>query len=97
MTLSELTVMGLRGIEHAELAIQPRLALGCAGHGSGILLHMRNSECRKHCGQDHLRVIARRWSLWASSARASSHPGGDIRADRYSETQPQPCGQHPVG
>src|ERR1700682_1008333 len=73
MILTELTVSGLRCIEHAELEIPPGLASGYVDHGSGktgpleaiFLLgrcrsfRMRNSERLIQRGQDHLRVIGR--------------------------------------
>jgi len=97
MTPTELTVTGRRCIERRELAIPPGLALQRVGHDLGVLLRVRNSMCWIPHVQDHLRVIRCRWPLWASSARASSHPGGHIRADRCSEARPQPSGQHPLG
>src|SRR6266436_547829 len=71
MILTELTVTGLRCIEHAELEIP--LALVCGDNGSGktslleamFLLgrgrsfRTRNSERLIRRGQDHLRVIGR--------------------------------------
>src|SRR5882762_2618804 len=73
MILTELTVSGLRCIEHAELEIPPGLALVCGDNGSGktslleamFLLgrgrsfRTRNSERLIRRGQDHLRVIGR--------------------------------------
>src|SRR6202521_3904781 len=73
MILTELTVTGLRCIEHAALEIPPGLALVCGDNGSGktslleamFLLgrgrsvRKRNSERLIRRGQDHLRVIGR--------------------------------------
>src|SRR6202163_27221 len=70
MILTELTVSGLRCIEHAALEIPPGLALVCGDNGSGktslleamFLLgrgrsfRTRNSERLIRRGQDHLRV-----------------------------------------
>jgi len=80
MILTELTVSDLRCIEHAELEIPPGLALVCGDNGSGktslleamFLLgrgrsfRTRNSERLIRRGQDHLRVIMRRWPFCAS-------------------------------
>src|SRR6267143_6884054 len=73
MILTELTVSGLRCIEHAELEIPAGLALVCVDNGAGktslleamFLLgrgrsfRTRNSERLIRRGQDHLRVIGR--------------------------------------
>src|SRR4029077_20078447 len=73
MILTDLTVSGLRCIEHAELEFPPGLTLVCGDNGSGktslleaiFLLgrgrtfRTRNSERLIRRGQDQLRVIGR--------------------------------------
>jgi len=74
------TVSALRGIQHAELEIPRGLARVCGDTGSGktsplkvVFLPswgrsflMGDSEHLIDHGQDHLRVIARRWPFWTS-------------------------------
>ena len=89
MVFTELTVTGLRCIEHAALEIPPGVRPGCGDHdsgktslleamfllGRGRSLPMGNSRCPIQSGQDHLRVITPRCPFRASRACASRSSG----------------------
>jgi recombinational DNA repair ATPase RecF len=107
MVHTELTVTGLRRIEHTVLEIPPRVVPGCGDRGSGktspleamLLLarhrsfRMRDSKCLIWRGQDHLRVIVRRWPFWAIQGLGLQVSRDGASARIPLRGQPRPAGQ----